>query len=201
MSDTAGYYAHICCTDRHVTRRGGEHISGRGRRGHLLMVSATAGTSARRTMFSRPRYLMLGSRTLMNFPSSDTPAREALSVHSTCETALGVNMSLPPCCAHKLTRPLAPVSGHLCAVKHPLEGDLLGVFLPFSLQHRRGLILTDHHRQALGAWLCMSICAWHNVSISLAWHCAKEVLFQVSSIRGCCWLHAHADAALQAHQH
>ena len=39
------------------------------------MVSATAGTSARRTMFSRPKYLMLGSRTLMNFPSSDTPAK------------------------------------------------------------------------------------------------------------------------------
>ena len=38
------------------------------------MVSATAGTSARRTMFSRPRYLMLGSRTLMNLPSIATPA-------------------------------------------------------------------------------------------------------------------------------
>ena len=41
---------------------------------HLFMVSATAGTSARRTMFSRPRYLMLGSRTLMNLPSIATPA-------------------------------------------------------------------------------------------------------------------------------
>ena len=45
---------------------------------HLLMVSATAGTSARRTMFSRPRYLMLGSRTLMNLPSSDTPADNSM---------------------------------------------------------------------------------------------------------------------------
>ena len=45
---------------------------------HLLMVSATAGTSARRTMFSRPRYLMLGSRTLMNLPSSDTPAQHPM---------------------------------------------------------------------------------------------------------------------------
>ncbi len=48
--------------------------SSRDEEGYLLMVSATAGTSARRTMFSRPRYLMLGSRTLMNFPSNDTPA-------------------------------------------------------------------------------------------------------------------------------
>ena len=49
---------------------------------HLLMVSATAGTSARRTMFSRPRYLMLGSRTLMNLPSSDTPAEHANAQHA-----------------------------------------------------------------------------------------------------------------------
>ncbi len=44
---------------------------------HLFMVSATAGTSARRTMFSKPRYLMLGSRTLMNLPSIATPAPPA----------------------------------------------------------------------------------------------------------------------------
>lgn len=36
------------------------------------MMSCTAGTSASRTMFSRPRYLMLGSRTLMNLPSRAT---------------------------------------------------------------------------------------------------------------------------------
>lgn len=57
---------------------------------HLLMVSATAGTSARRTMFSRPRYLMLGSRTLMNLPSIATPAQPPYSM------LLNVQMSSSP---------------------------------------------------------------------------------------------------------
>jgi hypothetical protein len=45
---------------------------------HLSMVSTTAGTSTRRISVSRPRYLMFGSRVLMNLASS------AVAERSTC---------------------------------------------------------------------------------------------------------------------
>ena len=79
---TAGQGMQLCLEKGSLSLR---RASSREERVHLLMVSATAGTSARRTMFSRPRYLMLGSRTLMNFPSSDTPARGHTTWHSTMQ--------------------------------------------------------------------------------------------------------------------
>ena len=59
------------------------------------MVSATAGTSARRTIFSKPRYLMLGSLTLMNLPSKDTPAHTGQSLSYQAQ-AVGVALLIYP---------------------------------------------------------------------------------------------------------
>ncbi len=50
---------------------------------HLSMVSTTAGTSAKRMSDSGPRYLMLGSRMLVNRPSSPVPARSTCDVNQT----------------------------------------------------------------------------------------------------------------------
>ena len=53
-----------------------KRVRHRGKTGpHLSMVSTTAGTSTRRISVSRPRYLMFGSRVLMNLASSAVAER------------------------------------------------------------------------------------------------------------------------------